>query len=238
MASWFSLRIFWLVINAAVRIRNSFAREIDQNFKTQLFRLFALRRADDGKLRLALLHSDHAKVRCPDDPKTHIPLGIETDISEPQAHGEVRRSGGRMVRADFTLEIFDAFNCRRGDQVIGEKYFEAHDHRSIGAAYPRACHRRSGAGDHLKLTGEERHQSLGRALDVDHIDVKAVLFEDPCVFCNPQHRGRSGVGRDVGKIQPLIGAEDVVKQASDSIARITEFIRRTDLPFAVSLPLP
>ena len=105
-----------------------------------------------------------------------------------------------MVSPDFSLEILDALDRRRCDEIVGQKYFETHDHRSVGAAHFGARHRRSRAGDDLQLAGEERHQRLRRAFDIDDIDIEAVLLEDAGVFGDPEDGRRAGVGRNVSEV--------------------------------------
>ena len=105
-----------------------------------------------------------------------------------------------MIGADFTFELFDVFDRRAGDEIVRQKYFEPHDHCSISAAHFGAGHGRSRAGDDLQLSRKKRHQRLRRALDVDDIDIEAVLLEDPCVFGDPKDGRRAGVGRNVSEV--------------------------------------
>ena len=113
-----------------------------------------------------------------------------------------------MVSPDFSLEILDAFDRRRRDEIVGQEYFKAHDHGSVGAAHFGAGHRGARAGDDLQLAGEERHERLRRAFDIDDIDVEAVLLENAGVFGDPKNRRRAGVGRDVSEVETVLGAEN------------------------------
>jgi len=61
----------------------------------------------------------------------------------------------------------------------------------------------------LQLSGEERHEGFRRALDINDIDVKAVLFEKSHVFGHPKDRGGPGVGGNVNEIQPLLSFDGV-----------------------------
>jgi len=105
-----------------------------------------------------------------------------------------------MVSPDFSLEILDALDRRRCDEIVGQKYFKTHDHRSVGAAHFCARHRGARAGDDLQLAREELHQRLRRAFDINDIDIEAVLLEDAGVFGDPKNRRRAGVGRDVREV--------------------------------------
>ena len=111
-----------------------------------------------------------------------------------------------MVRADLAFQLFEAFNPRHRDEIVGQEDLEAHDHRDIGAAKLRVHDGGSSARDRLELAGEERHQRLGRALDVEHVDVKAVFLIDAGFLRDPENGRRARVGRDVGQIHVLLPA--------------------------------
>src|SRR5215510_821926 len=102
--------------NPAVRVSDTLAGEVDENFKAHLVRLLKLCGGDDGELGLALLHGQHAQVSGADNPKINITFGLKADISKPQAHGEIRGRGGRMIRTDLVPKLLHALNVRRGDQ--------------------------------------------------------------------------------------------------------------------------
>src|SRR5262245_17118537 len=76
--------------NPAVRVSDTLAGEIDENFKAHLVRLLKLCGGDDGELGLALLHGQHTQVGGPDNPKINITFGLKADISKPQPHREIR----------------------------------------------------------------------------------------------------------------------------------------------------
>src|SRR6266478_9911811 len=191
----------------AVGVRDALAGEIDENFKSHLVRLLKFRGGNDGELRLALLHNEHAQVCGADNPQINITFRIKADVSESQAHREIRGRRRRMIRADLSLQILNALNARGGYEVIREINFEAHNHGGIRAAHLSARHRGPRAGHHLQLSGEERHEGFRRALDINDIDVKAVLFEKSHVFGHPKDRGGPGVGGNVNEIQPLLSPD-------------------------------
>ena len=131
--------------------------------------------------------------------------GVAADAFEAEANGEIGGSGDRMVRADFSFQILDGFDVRLGDQIIRQENFEAHHHTDIGAAHFSTGDCRSGAGDDMKLAGKQRHERLGRAFDVNDIDVEIMLFENAGIFGDPKHRRRAGVGRNVGEVEFVLG---------------------------------
>ena len=87
----------------------------------------------------------------------------------------------------FPFRLFDDFDVRLRDQVIGQEHFKAHDHAGIGAAHFGAGHRRACAGDDMEFAGEQRHKRFRRAFDVNDIDVEAMLFENAGVFGDPKN---------------------------------------------------
>src|SRR5215510_8158447 len=91
--------------DAAVRIRDALAGEIDENLEAHLVGLFELRGGDDRELGLALLHGHHAQVGGADYPEINITFWLDPNISKPQAHRENRRRGGRMIRTDLASEL-------------------------------------------------------------------------------------------------------------------------------------
>ncbi len=107
--------------DAAVSVGDPFAGEIGEDFEPQLFRLFLFGVAENRELRLTLLHHDHAQVGRADHAQIDVAVGIEADMPQAQAHGEVGGSSGRVISADFALEIFDTFHGRSGDEIVRQK---------------------------------------------------------------------------------------------------------------------
>lgn len=112
-----------------------------------------------------------------------------------------------MIRADLSLQILNAFNSRTGDEIIGKKNFEAHDHGGVRATHPCACDRGSRPCYYLQLAGEKRHQGFRCALDINEVDVEAVLLEKSHVFGHPKDGRRACIGGNVDKVKFLLSIE-------------------------------
>src|SRR5215471_384893 len=85
--------------------------------------------------------------------------------------------------------------------------FEAHDHGGVRATHPCACDRGSRPCYYLQLAGEKRHQGFRCALDINEVDVEAVLLEKSHVFGHPKDGRRACIGGNVDKVKFLLSIE-------------------------------
>lgn len=175
-------------------IGDSSACKIGQDSETHLLRHIPVIVRDHREVGHVLLESHHPQVGGADDPEGHVPVRIQAQSPEPQAHRKIRRGGGHVVGADPPLEVLDPLDAGSCNEVIGQEDLQPHDHRGVRPLKPGVHHGRARAMGDLELPSNERHERLRRALDVDEAHLQAVLLEDAGLPGNPQDRGSASVG--------------------------------------------